>query len=465
MPPARPQSPQARPIPNREVSRWVIGGYAIVCCVFLFLFIRVTIVAILFKEGGLIRGWDGSHYYFWLRSIVFDHDVDFSNELSSYNQIPAKDRALLLTQPLTEMKLLPNKYSIGWALLTLPAMGLGQVAAYLLNSLGFDYQLDGYSIPYQLAIALLHLLYASASVLLLVKFIQLRGGTTRVALFAAFMAWAASPLLFYQSADITMAHGALFFSLIATFYISEKINASERAPLSHYVLLGLTSGLVILCRPQALVYLVYPALTILETVRKRSWLRVMVAALSFASVLLAQMLALKALYGHPLVYTYKGQGYADPGETFQFFAPQFWQVLFSPFHGALLWHPIFLIGSLLFMWGLLRHPNRLYVSLLIGVLLNIYINASWHCWWFGVSFGQRALEGFVIATALGISELRHIPWQLAKRTIAILCILLAIWNVNMTGGALRGYIPLDQPVTLSDMVQKTSNFWIQFYKN
>jgi len=458
MPPTHPHPLPASPIPNRKVPRWVIGGYALLGCVFLFLFIRVTIVAILFKEGGLIRGWDGSHYYFWLRSIVFDHDVNFSNELSIYNQIPEKDRALLLTQPLTEMKLLPNKYSIGWALLTLPAMGLGQVAAYLLNSLGFDYQLDGYSIPYQLAIALLHLLYAGASVLLLVKFIQLRINDTRVALFAAFMAWAASPLLFYQSADITMAHGATFFSLIAAFYISEKINLSERPPLVLYVLLGLTSGLVILCRPQALVYLVYPALTILETVRQRSWARVTAAAISCGLVLLAQMLALKALYGHPLVYTYLG-------ETFQFFSPQLWQVLFSPFHGALLWHPIFLIGSILFMWGLLRHPNRLYVSLFIGVLLNIYINASWHCWWFGVSFGQRALEGFIIATALGISEVQRIPWKLAKRAIAILCILLAIWNVNMTGGALRGYIPLDQPVTLSDMVQKTSNFWIQFYKD
>ena len=34
------------------------------------------------SRRSMLQGWDDSFYYFWLPSVVIDHDLDFSNQLA-----------------------------------------------------------------------------------------------------------------------------------------------------------------------------------------------------------------------------------------------------------------------------------------------------------------------------------------------------------------------------------------------
>ncbi|MCC6933094.1 MAG: hypothetical protein IT292_07550 [Deltaproteobacteria bacterium] len=123
------------------------------CLAFISSFIfKATPAPVLFRGWGLFRGHDGSHYYFWLRSIIFDGDFVFKNDIINDSLLPETTKQLLLSQPLTDSGLLPNKYPIGWAIMLSPAILIGYLSAFVLNLFGFNYAIDGYSLPYQLAI-------------------------------------------------------------------------------------------------------------------------------------------------------------------------------------------------------------------------------------------------------------------------------------------------------------------------
>ena len=68
----------------------------------------------------MIQGWDDSHYYCWLPSVVIDHDVDFSNQIANSRTLTPDARKFGLAQARTPTGLLPNKYPPGWALGSLP---------------------------------------------------------------------------------------------------------------------------------------------------------------------------------------------------------------------------------------------------------------------------------------------------------------------------------------------------------
>lgn len=425
---------------------------AIIPVVSLFFFFKGPISAVIIRNCGLITGWDGSHYYFWLRSLLFDGDVDFRNELLFFNYLPIDIRNNLLSQPLTTSGLLPNKYPVGWALLFSPAMLLGGIFARGLKAFGSSYPLDGYSLPYQLGLTVMHFVYVFLSITFLYRLLSLKTEKRSIAILATLLAWAGSPLYFYQTADVAMAHNATFFCLISLFYICEKTRITENPSSKHFFLIGLLSGLAIVCRPQAVVYLLYPAIIIGQQITNGKFKNVSASSLLFFAVLSIQLICNWLLYGQPFTYTYQG-------ETFDFLAPKIAAVLFSPFHGAFYWHPILLLGTIGFIFSLRKHHDLFRRCLLASVACNLFINASWYCWWFGASFGQRALEGLTILASFGLSELLQLESKILRHTLCAAITCLVFWNINLTALAMRGALPFDRPVEISEMATITKTFW------
>src|SRR5438552_1720015 len=87
--------------------RWVLSGLFLFSLLFFLALLRVP------RVDGQLLGSDGVYYYVYLRSLVIDHDLDFTNEYTYYHVSTA-------TAPKTPTNLAPNKYAIGPALLWMP---------------------------------------------------------------------------------------------------------------------------------------------------------------------------------------------------------------------------------------------------------------------------------------------------------------------------------------------------------
>ena len=84
-------------------------------------------------------GWDTSFYYFWLRSVVLDGDVDFENDIQLADTIPTGQKRFARVElPRTKKDLIPNKYPVGWAVFHLPWFGLGHGSSLLLEKAGVE---------------------------------------------------------------------------------------------------------------------------------------------------------------------------------------------------------------------------------------------------------------------------------------------------------------------------------------
>ena len=67
-----------------------------------------------------LRGYDNTFNYLWLRSAMVDGDWDFRNDLEQCNTLTPAYRAAALGLPVTSAGRVPNKYGVGWSLVTLP---------------------------------------------------------------------------------------------------------------------------------------------------------------------------------------------------------------------------------------------------------------------------------------------------------------------------------------------------------
>lgn len=381
----------------------------------------------------MLQGWDDSFYYFWLPSVVIDGDVDFSNQLTITRSIKETVRQEALTAPRTPTGLLPNKYPPGWALGSLPFF----LAAHVFAPDGST----GFEPVYLVSVWLGQLLYAIGGLVLAAQILRRFFGPD-FATPSVLLVWLASPLVYYQTARLSMSHSQVFALAMAAFWLALRI--ADGAPRAwHWAALGFVSALLVVTRNVAIVYLAMPAVVVLRHLRsfKPGLLLVAGAALPTA----VQLTAWKLLYGEWLVYSYGG-------ERFDFSNLHLAEILFSPRHGWFYWHPLLLPAITAFLvWAWRRSIG---LAWLASLALAIVLNAAWPMWWLGSSFGHRGLEVSVFFAMLGLAALfqstRTTPWL--HRALWFVCGLAAAWNLLLLTLSLGGRISRYDPVTYRDTV-------------
>ena len=146
-----------------------------------------------------IDGGDDTGYYAFLRSIFFDGDLDFFNELRYAH-----------SEKLMPTGYVFNNWQMGQALLFLPFFIVGHLLALLYQGLGYPISVDGYSAPYYLATAVASVTFLFGGLILVFKtlhsFID-----KRFALLVTLSIWLASPLLYFSFIRQRMAHTSEFF--------------------------------------------------------------------------------------------------------------------------------------------------------------------------------------------------------------------------------------------------------------
>ena len=248
---------------------------------------------------------DGIFYFSWVRSIVVNHDINFTNEYSHFG-----------------VYAYGNKHPIGAPLFWLPLYA--QAHAII--------QKSGYELPYQLFVGFISVLASLSGLILLFRLLTKNFPRT-AALLAILSIAGATNLLFYGSIDPVNSHAISFFT--ATVFLSFLFSKNVSPFLT-----GCALGFCALVRPQdaMLGLIAIPHVSLQGSHPLR--LRALRAFLAGATIIFSlQLLAWYALYGTPWT-----SPYLSGGESFIWWSPHFFNVLFSPTNGLFLWTPITLFA-------------------------------------------------------------------------------------------------------------------------
>jgi hypothetical protein len=381
-----------------------------------------------------IRG-DGHGYYIYLRSLYFDHDLDFHNEISRYDSLYGTN---YLHQIKTTNGKIGNPFAIGLSFFLLPFFLLARVVDVLfVHDLG---GLGGFSGVYQLFLGLNSITYVGIGAVFL--FLGLRR------LFAPWIAWVStlcvifcSPLLHYVVYEPLMSHGASFLVCSLIFWYSIVVWQKEKVNYQNVLLLGILTGVAVLVRWEYLIFVLLPLYILFSRRSPKSYL------LLFLCIVVAFFVP-QALVWHHLFGAFflipQGSGFVS------LISSHFVAVLFSPYHGLFSWHPMLflcLVGLLIEM----KKKNVLAVILLTMLFVEIYLHGSLKDWWGGSAFGNRKICGALFIFALGLAYLFERLKKNWKIPLIVACVAFAVWNLLLMTAAPRGFISISQPISYGEL--------------
>lgn len=386
---------------------------------------------------------DAVEYYAHLRSLYYDHDVEFSNEFAHFGILGRGDK----TNP-TATGHRRTIFSVGPALLWLPFYAAGDVVARVAGD-----PEDGYSAWHIRAVCLASLLFVVAGLLLVDG--VLAPLYPAAATPAALLLLYATMLWWYVTAEPVMSHPGSFFlaALVLRLWWPQRRELS----LARAVLLGLTIGLLANVRWQGGVLLLLPAASLLLALRRSfgATLRAgSLTLLAFALGALPQMLAWKAIFGHYLL--------ADPPHGSDFLRldhPWLLETFFSSRHGLLYWTPVLWAGFIGLVL-LLRRDRATALMLLAPVAVISYVNACSGDWWAGGSFSNRRFDQALPLLAVGLAHALAALLAAARRRPGLLLGaglgLLALWNVLMMAQYRLNRLPLDETVSFARVAENAA---------
>ncbi|WP_428263151.1 hypothetical protein [Haliangium sp.] len=340
---------------------------------------------------------DAPYYHSYLPSLLFDHDLDFTNEYRITNNWYRFGK--------TPLGRPSNVFGIGPALFALPGFGVGHLIALAAGD-----EANGFSAAEVKATMFASLLFSLGALWFTSRLLRRRlGGHWRPALVPLLLA-VAGPVVYYAVRQPGYAHPfATFWAAWLLDHWDASFDGRDQ-PRSWRCWLGMGAlvGVAALARPQlALWALVLGPMAAIDDVARarRAGLdlgravavlaaRAVAAAALSVAVFSPQLLAWKAIYG---AY------YAVPqGEGFmRWDAPAWSEVLMSSRNGLLPWAPLYALAAVGLVAGLRRHP-RLFGAALVGVAAQTVTNGAAWDWWAGGSFGGRRFDSCFAAFALGL---------------------------------------------------------------
>lgn len=321
--------------------------------------------------------WDALGYYLYLPAKYIYHDEEnlgFIKKMDSSYQLSGGD--------FYQASQLKNghyacKYLMGVSILQTPFFFIAH--QYALRS---AYPADGFSYPYQIAIAWGCLFYSLISLLLL-RHILLKYFEDKSVGISLILLMLASNAIQYIGIEAGQSHGYIFPLYVFILYFTIKWH--ENYSLKWMSLIGLTLGLAVISRPTELVMVLIPTLWDTNQGQKNKWaylkmhpLQLIILAISGFVAVLPQLIYWKKVTGS-WVY--------DVGSKWDFLSPHF-RVLIGWEKGWMIYTPV-AVFMLLGLWFLAKKPYK--KAIIAFSLVNIYIIISWHIWRYGGSYSCRAL--------------------------------------------------------------------------
>lgn len=336
---------------------------------------------------------DGYGYYLYLPALVIDKDLTFSASAARLFQGDFPNWTGIQRYPATGLFL--DKYTFGTALLQAPFFLAANALAVPLG-----YPADGFSDIYQTASIVSAFFYLLLGMWFLYNLLS-RFLPANLSIFTLFITLFGTSLFHYATYDASFSHVYSFCLTSAFLFFIPSAQKTIRGQF----LLGALLGLIALVRvPNLIIGIFIPLYGILTFTDLRHRLRAAstwkgwgICLVGVFIVFLPQMIYWKFITGHFLVNSYLGEG-------FNWYQPQILPHLFSIRKGLFFWTPLSAFVLLGIILSLKFLPDYFF-PLLIFIPIQVYINASWHSWEYGGSFGQRPYVDTAALFALGMGVL------------------------------------------------------------
>ena len=314
---------------------------------------------------------DGYGYYIYLPAAFIYRDLTFQTIVDVFFQdtAPMPHGAF---RYYAETDSYWTKYPAGTAVLQAPFFFLGWLGAAVT---GFPQ--DGFSTPFQYAIAFSGAFYGLAGLAILWRFLAKEFSQSTILFCMSIMLFGTN-LFHYMTYKSIFSHIYSFFLFSLFLYLISEYLYKRDSRWWTWCLMGSVAGLIVITRPTNIVWILLGILYGIgsdASVRQRVlfWRdhfgRGVVIVLSSFAILFIQMAYWYAVTGQFIFYSYGGEG-------LNFANPEIRNVLFSIRRGVFLWMPIWLMvfPGLFFIR---RRLPSLFLPILIFLPLNLYIISSW----------------------------------------------------------------------------------------
>lgn len=405
-------------------------GSCIVAAVFFIVCFWATCNKGAYKDHQVLTS-DRGGYYLYLPAVFIEKDLAQLRFLERIDSVyrPNGNERLYGIYDNRETGRRLTKYTAGVALLEMPFF----LVTHAIVRVAGRWPPDGYSPPYQFAMALAAFFYSSAGLLLLGLFLRTYFPQKAVVLCLLSIAFGTN-LYYYSAFEPGMSHNYSFFLFSALLYLFGRWLAMPRNGL--LPLIALVGGLIVITRvPDALVFLfllLWPGvgarLKRKATKNGRSlYLNAALALLTFCAVVFVQLAYWKYTTG-----SFLHQSYEE--EHFNFGHPEIWKGLWSYRKGWFVYTPLALI-AFAGIAVLRRQQKDFVLPVLTYFVVTIYVVFSWWMWFYGGSFGCRAMIESLTILSLPLCALIRAALSAARWVrcgAGLLLVLLLSLNIFQT---------------------------------
>jgi hypothetical protein len=398
-----------------------------------------------YYEGGPIRS-DGAGYYVYLPALLLDHDVTMVRTAARSfggdpGYIPGVKWVRTSVPPGHPGQHRPlDQFGVGEAVLIAPFFAVGHVLAIVMNE-----RRDGFSWPYQAAASAAGLVYMLLGLAFTAAVLRRWFDRRTVVLTVLALTFGAA-VFNYGTYETTWSHAYSFF--LVALIVRLTLWVWERPRFAGAIALGASLGLLGLVRLTNLSIVVFCLLVGVERFadlrrRARSLLRhvdlVAVGAGVFLVMLVPQLAYWQRIMGTIFVNQYQGTG-----AHLDLLHPHLVGVLFSVRKGLFFWTPLIVLAVA--GLPLLRRTARpLFVPAVAYLVVATWVAASWSIWWYGGSFGMRALIDAMPVFALGLAALIECArGVIARRAVTAAVAVTTLLAVHGIVAYWRKEIPYDQ---------------------
>ena len=315
---------------------------------------------------------DVDQYYSYLPATFIHHDLtfDFPNK---YWQITAENGNLI------------PKVTYGMSLMYAPFFLVGYKIA--LNTFSAT---TGYTKPFADMVHYGSIFYVILGLFFL-RLVLKRYFNEIITALTLIILFFATNLFNYTLHQGEYSHGYSFCLIAVFLWLSLKWNDEKK--YKYIIPMGLVLGLLTLIRPTEIILGCLPFLLgvtkrthVLERIKLllNFKMQIFIFILCFIIMWLPQIIYWKWRADQFFFFSYGSD------EKFFFLQPKIIDVLFSYRKGWLVYTPVMLFS----LAGLFLIPKKipeLKFIIPVYIIINIYLISCWWCWWFGGSFGMRAL--------------------------------------------------------------------------
>ncbi len=321
---------------------------------------------------------DIQSYYSYLPAIFIYDDLSFQYKYAENTPEEVSKNVWYIDLPGGKRV---QKMSLGTAVLYAPFFFASHSAASLLG-----YSTSGYSSTYQFGLAMSSLFYGALGLVMLLVLLRRFASDKAVALTLP-LVYLGTNLFFYIVQEGAMSHNYSFFlvSFMGVLCFRWIANPTWIKGL----LLGFVLGLLVIVRPinvlLALFFVLLAGFSMKAQTLTIKQLASQLLIIAFAGLLavLPQLVYWKYATGNWIHYSYGDEG-------FFFGNPQFIKGLFSFRKGWFIYTPIMAVAflGLPLLW---QQHKRTLAALIATIAPYLFVAFSWWCWWYGGSYGNRAL--------------------------------------------------------------------------